>query len=149
MCMLDATKAFHNVDFAKLFELLMRSDIPGVFLRLILYLYTHQTLKTAWDGAIDLPYSVTNGVRQGGVLSPILLNVYFDELLQRLQDHDIGFHVGTKFVGAFGYADEGYIYLEGEKIKWVNSARHLGNLIPWNLKAWTFLWVCKQHMCQI
>ena len=84
----------------------MRRDIPGVFLRLILDLYTRQRLKTAWNGVISLPFSVTNGVRQGGVLSPILFNVYFDELLQRLQDHDIGCHVGTKFVGALGYADD-------------------------------------------
>ena len=54
MCMLDATKAFDNVDFVRLFELLMRRDIPGVFLRLILNLYTRQRLKTAWNGAISL-----------------------------------------------------------------------------------------------
>ena len=119
--------------------------------------------------------------RQGGVLSPILFNVYFDELLQRLQDQDIGCHVGTKFVGALGYADDltllspslcglqkaadicydfaqeysakfdskmtqcmcvgkdgeffqGNIYLDGENLKCVNCARHLGNLITWNLK---------------
>ena len=105
-CMLDATKAFDKVDFVKLFELLMRGDIPGVFLRLILDLYTRQRLKTAWDGTISLIFSVTNGVRQGGVLSPILFNVYFDELLQKLQDHDIVCHVGTKFVWALGYADD-------------------------------------------
>ena len=42
----------------------------------------------------------------GGVLSPILFNVYFDEMLQRLQDHDIDCHVGTKSVGVHGYADD-------------------------------------------
>ena len=41
MCMLDATKAFDKVDFVKQFELLMRRDIPGVFLRLILDLHTY------------------------------------------------------------------------------------------------------------
>ena len=58
MCMLDATKAFDKVDFVKLFELLMRRDVPGVFLRPILDLYTRQRLKTAWNGAISLPFSV-------------------------------------------------------------------------------------------
>ena len=47
------------------------------------------------------------GVRQGGgILLPNLFNAYFDELLQRLQDHDIVCHVGAKFVGALGYADD-------------------------------------------
>ena len=95
MCILDATKAFDKVDFVKLFELLMRRDIPGVFLRLILDLYTRQTLKTEWNGSISGGW----GGGGGGVLSLILFNVYFDELLQRLQDIDIGCHVGTKSLG--------------------------------------------------
>ena len=45
--MLDATKAFGKGDFVKLFELLMRRDIPCFFPRLILDWYTRQTLKTA------------------------------------------------------------------------------------------------------
>jgi len=53
-----------------------------------------------------LPFSVSNGVRQGGVLSPILFNVYMDELLLRLQRHDIGCHIGQKFMGALCYADD-------------------------------------------
>ena len=45
-----------------------------------------------------------NGVRQDGVLSPILFNVFFDELLQRLQQNDIACQ-GTIFRGALCYAD--------------------------------------------
>ena len=50
--------------------------------------------------------SKKNGVRQGDVLSPILLNVYCDELLQRVQGRDIGCHVGATFVGIVVYADD-------------------------------------------
>ena len=46
------------------------------------------------------------GVWQGGVLSPILFNVYFDELLQRVQGRDNGCHVGATFVGIAVYADD-------------------------------------------
>ena len=52
--------AFGKVDFVKLFELLTRRDIPAMFLRLVLDLYTRQTLKTAWNGTTSLPSSVTN-----------------------------------------------------------------------------------------
>ena len=37
-------------------------------------------------------------------------------------------------VGKDGDFFQGNIYLDGEKLKWVNCARHLGNLITWNLK---------------
>ena len=73
ICMLDATKAFDKVDFVQLFELFMRRDIPGVFMTLILDLYTRQTLKTAWNGVISLPFSVTNGVRQGVYARPFCI----------------------------------------------------------------------------
>jgi len=52
------------------------------------------------------PFSVTNGVRQGGVLSPVLFTVYL-ELLLRLSKLGIGCHFfGNHFVGGVGYADD-------------------------------------------
>ena len=53
MWMIDAIKAFDQFDFVTLFDLWMRRDIPGVFLRLTVYSYTCQTLKTAWNGVIS------------------------------------------------------------------------------------------------
>ena len=52
------------------------------------------------------PFGVTNGVRQGGVLSPVLFTVYLDELLQRLSALAIGCHVGHHYVGSLCYADD-------------------------------------------
>ena len=69
--MLDATKAFDEVDFVKLFALLMKCDIPGIFLRLIMDLCTRQTIKTAWNGVLFSKfYGSVNGlcVRFNGVL---------------------------------------------------------------------------------
>ena len=50
-------------------------------------------------------FSVTNGVRQGGVLSPILFTVYLDDLLSSLKN-GIGCHWDGLFVGAAFYADD-------------------------------------------
>ena len=75
-------------------------------LRLILKLYTRQSVKAAWTCKNSFSFVITNGVRQGSVLSPILFNVYFDELLHRLQQNDIGCHIGTIFTEALFYADD-------------------------------------------
>ena len=40
------------------------------------------------------------------MLSPIPFNVYFDELLQRLQQNGIECHIGTIFTGALCYAHD-------------------------------------------
>ena len=47
-----------------------------------------------------------NGVKQGGVLSPILLAVYADGLLERLENTGAGCYMGSRFVGALAYADD-------------------------------------------
>ncbi len=49
---------------------------------------------------------MTNGVKQGAVLSPILFTIYIDGLLEELRASGIGCHVGQTFAGAFGYAGD-------------------------------------------
>jgi hypothetical protein len=70
---LDASKAFDRVEYCKLFNLLLERDICPLYARLLIYLYTHQKLRVNWNGVCSELFSVTNGVEQGGILSPILL----------------------------------------------------------------------------
>jgi len=51
---------------------------------------------------------VLNSVRQGAILSPVQLRVYFDNLFGRLS---MGCHIGPFFVGALAYAADLYIVL--------------------------------------
>ena len=51
-------------------------------------------------------FSATNGVKQGGVLSPRLFNVYLNELLSKLGENGLGCHMNGQFVGTFIYADD-------------------------------------------
>ncbi len=44
-------------------------------------------------------------MKQGGALSPILLGIYVDGLLQKLQNSGVSCYVGYKFVGAIAYVD--------------------------------------------
>ena len=52
------------------------------------------------------PYTHGEGGQAGGVLSPILFCIYFDELLKRIERTGIGCHVGHHFYGGLGYADD-------------------------------------------
>jgi len=51
-------------------------------------------------------FSVSNGVKQGGVLSPVLFCVYFGGLLHKLIDAGYGCYIGHDFAGVLAYADD-------------------------------------------
>ena len=75
-------------------------------IRLLLSMYTNQKLQVKWNNCKSHKFNVTNGVRQGGVLSPRLFSVYVDELLEKLKINGAGCHIGHYYVGALGYADD-------------------------------------------
>ena len=105
-CLLDASKAFDRVHYGKLFSLLLNRKMPAFFIRLILDSYLRQTTCTKWKGCISTNFSVTNGVKQKDVLSPLLFTVYFDELITRLKSSGLGCNIGDNYFGALGYADD-------------------------------------------
>ena len=104
--LLDASKAFDRINYCKLFTDLLKRDVSPLVLRLLLHMYTNQTLCVRWGHALSNLFSVKNGVHQGGVLSPILFAICTDGLLKRLQETGVGCHMGHHFSGVLAYADD-------------------------------------------
>ena len=63
-------------------------------------------MNVKWSEVISKPFTPVNGVKQGGILSPILFTVYIDALFLAFNKQSIGCHIGHTFMGAFGYADD-------------------------------------------
>jgi len=51
-------------------------------------------------------FLATNGVKQGGVLNPVLFCVYIDGPLTALASANVGCYIGRNYVGALAYADD-------------------------------------------
>ena len=77
-CFLDASKAFDLVDHGKLFTKLCHRGLPSPILCLLINWYSLQEFRVRWGDFYSEPFGVSNGVRQGGVLSPVLFAVYLD-----------------------------------------------------------------------
>jgi hypothetical protein len=103
---LDASKAFDCVEYCKLFKLLTDRGLPSHVIRVLLNMYTGQQVRVLWNGIYSNCFSVSNGVKQGGIISPILFCIYFDVLLLALRESGVGCHIGQWFVGALAYADD-------------------------------------------
>ena len=104
--LLDASKAFDKVAFNVLFnELRNRSMCPRIT-KLLYYMYTNQVCTVKWNNELSDCFNVSNGVKQGGVISPLLFSCYIDNLFSQLQHSGLGCHVGLSYAGAFGYADD-------------------------------------------
>ena len=50
--------------------------------------------------------AVTNGVKQGGILSPLIFNIYIDDLSLTLSKSNPGCHLGGRCVNHIAYADD-------------------------------------------
>ena len=106
ICFLDASKAFDRVSHDKLFKKLEDRGIPGYLLRIIVYWYEHQTMSVRWGSIISQSFTVSNGVRQGGILSPHFFNIYVDNLSERLNKYNIGCVLGNQLLNHLIYADD-------------------------------------------
>eukprot|EP00914_Ancora_sagittata_P031964 GHVO01064759.1.p1 GENE.GHVO01064759.1~~GHVO01064759.1.p1 ORF type:complete len:215 (+),score=5.59 GHVO01064759.1:637-1281(+) len=69
-------------------------------------LYCSQSACVKWSDCKSRVFEVKNGVKQGGVLSPIMFIMYLDVLMKRLEASSVGCHVASVFCGAFAYADD-------------------------------------------
>ena len=103
---LDATKAFDRVQYCKLFNILSKRKLPVCIIRLLINFYVDNFVHVTWSGASSDMFVASNGVKQGGVLSPILFCVYIDQLLSRLSSSGVGCYIGNVFVGCLAYADD-------------------------------------------
>ena len=59
-----------------------------------------------WGNSLSDPFHVNNGVRQGGILSPYLFNVYMDDLSQSLNCCKTGCWSGEIMINHLMYADD-------------------------------------------
>jgi len=105
---LDASKAFDKVLHRPngLFLKLINRNVPVGFVKLLKYWYSRLCCMVRWNGITGDAFPVLCGVRQGGILSPVLFAIFVDSLISELRQSGYGLHIGKLFVGCVVYADD-------------------------------------------
>lgn len=106
ICFLDASKAFDRINHVIMFEKLKKRNINFYIIRLLRYWYHHQFFYVKWDNIFSEGFKTTNGVRQGGILSPIFFNVYMDGLSTLLNSSNTGCNMNGVIYNHIMYADD-------------------------------------------
>ena len=82
--LLDASKAFDRVQYNQLFNRLRDRNMCPIVLRLLINMYINKKIQVKWNDVLLNQYSSSNGVKQGGCLSPTLFSIYLNDLIDVL-----------------------------------------------------------------
>jgi len=68
--------------------------------------YSKLTPAVKWNTCISRWFLVRSGVRQGGVLSPVLFTIYANLFIDELRASGLGYYTFDMFMGCIMYADD-------------------------------------------
>ena len=101
----------------------MKRDICPLYNRLIYTMYLNSNAIVEWNNCRTLSFKLTNGVKQGGILSLQLFALYLDPLLYEVQNSDHGCYMVSHPCNIFAYADD--MVLLAPTVKAVKELLHL------------------------
>ena len=77
MCFVDLQKAYNSVDRERLWKVLARAGVPEEMIAVICQFHDGMQAQVRMDdGELSDWFEVTQGLRQGCVLSPLLFNIF-------------------------------------------------------------------------
>ena len=98
---IDLTKAFDTVNREALWDVLTRYGCPRKFIQIIRLFHVDITGQVLSNGEQSDPFSISNGVKQGCVLAPVLFNLFFTCVLRQAAGNmDEGVYVRFRYDGS-------------------------------------------------
>ena len=104
MCCLDISKAFDRVNSKGLLLKLLERRASIYFVKVLHNWFEKSFCAIKWNNILSEPFKILAGIRQGGILSPVLFSIYVDNILVKLRKLSC-FMFGINF-GSLMYADD-------------------------------------------
>ena len=103
------TAAFDMTLHSLLFLKMLKAGFPPIFLRLFMYIYIHQSANVRWNRELSSSFTLTNGCRQGAVISAIAYCFYCEDLFALLKQRRTGCWLLGDYHGIFSYSDDNWL----------------------------------------
>jgi hypothetical protein len=104
-CSLDAEGAFDAIPHSVLFRKTI-GIIPDHLWCLLYTWYHNMDVSIRMNGVLGRSIRVRRGTRQGGLTSPFIFNVFYEELVDHINKSECGVSVGSNCFSVFCYADD-------------------------------------------
>ena len=105
-CFIDIKKAFDSVNHDILLNKLRHIGIPDSIVNIISFWYRNQLAQVKYQNCLSNEWKLSNGVRQGGVLSGILFCIYIDSLIDKISQMKVGCKLELVRSNFIAYADD-------------------------------------------
>lgn len=94
-------------------EILRQIGLDDRDLRVIINLYWGQTANIRIEGEDSDSIEIQKGVRQGCILSPLLFNIYSEEIFKEaLDDIELGISINGQRLNNVRYADDTVVFAD-------------------------------------
>ena len=107
MCFIDYKKAFDCVDHERMWIILKDMGVPIHLVVLLRNLYANQKATVRTEFGETEQFDIGKGVRQGCILSPLLFNIYAENIMRDVLDKwEGGVGIGGRVITNLRYADD-------------------------------------------
>ena len=86
--------------------LLQKKSINPCIIDILEHWFSISSAQIKWNNILSDPVTLLAGVRQGGILSPLLFTAYIDIVLRELELSKLGCYINSKCMNSFLYADD-------------------------------------------
>ena len=104
-CALDAEMAFDGIPHSILLYKSM-DVIPDLWWRILYKWYGVLHVQIKWNKQLSEPIRIEKGTRQGGLTSPFLFNLFYQDMIAELNNTTGGIKINRQSYNVFAYADD-------------------------------------------